>query len=323
MKICPKCNSSFADETLTFCLTDGTLLVEENAAKDFEKKLQSDEIETVEIPASKKKKGNSAKKAESQLAEIVAFSAPTTKKSSKKKSAEVEVTAAVEKSNKILYAVVGVIAVIALVGGTYFIYGNKPFKAVGSYLGLTKTEFKDMPVGGAKTPTEAYKMLFAAVKSKDPEKIKLMMSENSMGFAGFVSGQQKKTVEEVLANGFTATTFNETMPQMRDERIKDNFGALEVLNNQKQWEDLPFVLEGGSWKLAIGDMFKGSYEKPGIGQSVREQEAANAVNNNMIEIKPNANVNNANVEMIIPKNSDAMNKNVPKINNPTLGNVNK
>lgn len=242
-------------------------------------------------------------------------------KNDKKKIAEVEVSAAIEKSNKIRYAILGVIVVVALIGGTYLIYGNKPFKAVGSYLGLTKTEFKDMPIGGAKSPTEAYQMLFAAVKSKEPDKIKLMMSENSIGFAGFVAGQQKKTVEEVLANGFTATTFSDVMPQMRDERIKENFGALEVLNNQKQWEDLPFVLENGSWKLAIGDMFKGSYEKPGIGQSVKEQEAANATSNNMIEINPNANANNANVQMIVPKNSGANN---PKnMNNPTLGNVNK
>ena len=233
-------------------------------------------------------------------------------KSAKKKTAEAEITAATKKSNKNLYAALGLLVILALIGGGYYFYKNRTI------------EFKDVPVGNAQSPTEAYKMLFAAVKSKDAEKIKKMMSENSIGFAGFVSGQQSKPVEEVIANGFTATTFSPTLPQMRDERIKDNFGALEVLNPQtKQWEDLPFVREESGWKLAIGDMFKGTYEKPGIGKAVREQEAANAVNNNMTEVKPNANANTNGVNVITPTNVNAINKNLPQIIKPTNSNVKK
>ena len=225
-------------------------------------------------------------------------------KSDKKKTADEEVAAATGKSNKNLYAILGVILIAAL--------------AIGGYWWFTKkTDCNSFTVGNAQSPTEAYKMLYTTVKCKNPEKIKQMMSENSLTFAEFVGGQQKKSVEEVVVNGFTATTFAETLPTMRDERIKDNFGALEVMNPQtKQWEDLPFILEESGWKLAIGDMFKGSYVKPGIGQAVKEQEAANAVNNNMIEVNPNnANANNSNVQMIIPKNSAAVNKNIPNVQN--------
>ena len=192
--------------------------------------------------------------------------------------------------------------IAALLGGGYWWYSkSKTF------------DINSQPIGSAKSPTEAYKMLYAAVKTKKPENIKAMMSENSLGFAEFVAGQQKKTVEEVLANGFTATTFQENLPPMRDERIKENFGALEVQNKEKVWEDLPFVLENGSWKLAIGDMFKGTYQKPAPGQSVKEQEAANAVNNNMVELKTdNSAMNNSNVQMIVPKNGGTL-KNVPNI----------
>ena len=131
-------------------------------------------------------------------------------------------------------------------------------------------------VGGAQTPTDAYVMLYTAVKSKQTDAIKKMMSQKTVGFAEGVAGQQKKPVETVFENGFTATTFAATMPQMRDERVKDNMGALEVWNEkEKKWEDLPFIREDDGWKLAIGDIFAGSYQKPAKGQAQIEDEASN------------------------------------------------
>lgn len=143
-------------------------------------------------------------------------------------------------------------------------------------------------VGGAQTPTDAYTMLYKAVKSKQTAAIKKMMSQKTVGFAEGVAGQQKKPVETVFENGFTATTFAATIPQMRDERIKDNMGALEVWNEKdKKWEDLPFIKEDDGWKLAIGDIFAGSYQKPAKGQSQIEDEASNV--NKMIPYDGNMN----------------------------------
>lgn len=150
----------------------------------------------------------------------------------------------------------------------------------------------DYPVGNAKSPSEAYRMLFAAVKSQDPAKIKLMMSKNSLGLAEMAAAQQKKSIEEVLRNGFTETTFADTMPQMRDERIKGGYGAVEVWSeNSKKWEDIPFVLEDGSWKAAFGDLFTGKFQSPGKGQAIIEQELANAKNPNLVPLNPGANIN--------------------------------
>jgi hypothetical protein len=162
--------------------------------------------------------------------------------------------------------------------------------------------------------TAAYTKLFDAVKGKDPEKIKAAMSKNSLAFAEFAAAQQKKTVEEVIKNGFTASTFAESIPEMRDERIKDEFGALEVWNaKDKIWEDLPFIKEDGEWKFAMGDAFKGSYQKPDVGQAVKEQIAANEKNPNLVPGPPanmnaavapnsnlNVNVNTAQVEPLKP-----------------------
>lgn len=156
-------------------------------------------------------------------------------------------------------------------------------------------------VGNAQTPTDAYTMLYTAVKAKQTDAIKKMMSQKTLGFAEGVAGQQKKPVASVFENGFTATTFAPAMPQMRDERVKDNMGALEVWNEKdKKWEDLPFIREDDGWKLAIGDIFAGTYQKPAKGQAQIEEEASNTnkmipyetgnTNGAMPTGKPNANM---------------------------------
>lgn len=143
------------------------------------------------------------------------------------------------------------------------------------------------------TPTEAYKRLFAAVKSKNTDAIKNEMSKATQSFAEFVAKQQNKSIDEVYANGFTQSTFSDTLPEIRDERKKNKMGAVEVWNAKgNSWEDLPFVRERSGWKLAIGDAFRGSWTSPGKGLDAREKEAANVMSgNNMINGKANVNYN--------------------------------
>lgn len=167
--------------------------------------------------------------------------------------------------------------------------------------------------GIASSPTEAYKMLYTAVKSKDTEKIKLMMSKTSISFAEGVSQQQNKPVAEIFMNGFTATTFAEQMPEIRDERIKDNYGKVEVFSQKdNRWEDIAFVNEDGGWKLAVGDLFAGTFQEPGKSQSQTEKENANAsgeglipldgnINGNFNSGKPAANVANVNTAQVKPE----------------------
>jgi hypothetical protein len=145
---------------------------------------------------------------------------------------------------------------------------------------------------GAQTPTEAYKMLFAAVKSKDTEKIKQMVSKETHGLAEFMAARQNQPIAKSFENGFTATTFSAELPEIRDERVKDEFGAVEVYNQQdKRWEDLPFIKEGLGWKLAIGDVFKGTHKSPGDPKSQATKNASNASAGNMIPTSPNTNGN--------------------------------
>ena len=131
------------------------------------------------------------------------------------------------------------------------------------------------PAVKAQTPTEAFKLLYEAVKSKDTERIRQMMSKSTQGFAVGYAQQTKQTMPEVYKNGLTATTLAESMPETRDERVKENFGAVEVYNSKdNRWENLPFVLEDGGWKLAVGDVFQDTYKSPGL--SIGEMEAKKA-----------------------------------------------
>jgi hypothetical protein len=126
------------------------------------------------------------------------------------------------------------------------------------------------------TPTEAYKRLYNAVKAKKTDEVKGLMSKKTQEFAEMAAQRQNATVEKVYSNGFTATTFSPQMPEIRDERVKGNYGAIEVWNSKDNiWEDLHFVLEDGTWKFAVGEDFAGTFKSPGKGRDEREKEAAN------------------------------------------------
>jgi len=144
----------------------------------------------------------------------------------------------------------------------------------------------------ANTPTEAYQMLFTAVKAKDGEKTKQIMSKNTLLLAEFEAQRQKQTIEKILENGFLATTFSNTMPQIRDERVKDEFGVVEVYNQRDgKWDDTFFINEDGGWKLAVGDVLKNTYKLPGKSKAQLEKEATNSSVNNIILSAPHTNAN--------------------------------
>ncbi len=157
----------------------------------------------------------------------------------------------------------------------------------------------DAETGKAQSPTAAYEQLFKAVKSKNTPEIKKVMSKGTLAFAETAAGQYKKPIEEVLRNGFSQTTFADKLPAIRDERISGKFGAVEVYNkSESRWDDLPFVLEDGGWKLAVGDQFAGTFKSPGPSRTTRERINANAAGKGDLIPYGNGNLN-TNVEPII------------------------
>lgn len=151
------------------------------------------------------------------------------------------------------------------------------------------------PGSAGDSPTEAYKRLYQAVKAKNTDQIKAEMTQATQQFVGAAAEKYKKPVEQVYENGLTGTTFAASMPQIRDERVNGEMGAVEVWNSKEShWEDLPFMKEDGIWKLAVGNIYQGSYKSPGPGRDQREKMAANAAGQHPVEL-PQANMSNVNV----------------------------
>lgn len=166
------------------------------------------------------------------------------------------------------------------------------------------------------SPTGAYKRLYEAVKSKNADAIKAAMTKKTLEFAKMAGAQQNKPVEQVIENGFTATTFSPTLPEIRDQRVDGDMGAVEVYNSKdKTWEDLPFIREDGAWKLAVGEMFAGTFKSPGKGQFEKEREASNAMSNNGIPTNANViSVNTNGIKPIVPKPATNANMKNPAAN---------
>jgi hypothetical protein len=143
------------------------------------------------------------------------------------------------------------------------------------------------------TPTDAYKRLFAAVKAGNADAIRAEMTKKTIEFNRFGAQRFGKSEDEEIRYGMTSTTQTDTLPQIRDERVKDNMGAVEVWNSKEsRWDDLPFMIEDGRWKLAYGDGYAGTWRSPGKGRNEVEREAANALRPPLTPA-PNANMPSA------------------------------
>ncbi len=115
MKVCPKCNSTYSDETLNFCLTDGVPLVVEEILDEYLSKQSSNSWHTAETLVdprfSVSKEGEHT----------------TSPNSSSKTFAPASQTAGslnLKKSNNTLYLILGsILALVVLVGGFWW-YSN-------------------------------------------------------------------------------------------------------------------------------------------------------------------------------------------------------
>ena len=123
MKVCPKCNSSYSDETLNFCLTDGVPLVAEEILDEYLSKHNSKSWHTAETLVDQR----------FSLADARPTSVGTSAPTFELGNTTARNMMPPAKSNKTLYAILGVV-LIALIGGGFWWFSKSPNRANKSAL---------------------------------------------------------------------------------------------------------------------------------------------------------------------------------------------
>ena len=99
------------------------------------------------------------------------------------------------------------------------------------------------------TPTDSYKTAYALREKKDVEGLKRVMSKDVMEFFEMMAKEEKKTVNEELAQMFEKPQAKS--PEVRNEKITGDTATIEYLDADGSWKPMDFVKEGSDWKMTI------------------------------------------------------------------------
>lgn len=101
---------------------------------------------------------------------------------------------------------------------------------------------------GPQTPTDTFKAYITAVKNKDTTRMKLKLSSDSIKMHEQEAKAQNVTLDDIVKRE-TLFTEGQKVVEFRNEKIEGEKATLEVKNSFGTWETIPFVLEGGQWKI--------------------------------------------------------------------------
>lgn len=98
------------------------------------------------------------------------------------------------------------------------------------------------------TPLETYKTYTKAIKKKDIETMKLLLSDATLKMDEDEAKAQGVSIDDIVKR---ETLFIESQRSVeyRDEKIDGDKATLQVKNSFGSWETLPFVREEGVWKI--------------------------------------------------------------------------
>ncbi len=98
------------------------------------------------------------------------------------------------------------------------------------------------------TPLETYKTYTKAIKKKDTEAMRLLLSEATIKMNEQEAKAQNVSIDEIVKR---ETLFLESQKSVeyRDEKIEGDKATLQVKNSFGSWETVPFVREEGVWKI--------------------------------------------------------------------------
>lgn len=101
----------------------------------------------------------------------------------------------------------------------------------------------------ARTPFETLVTYTQAIRKKDVATMKSLLSAESVKMAQSEADAQKIPLDEVIQKE-TLFGENQTTLEFRNEKIEGDEATIEVKNSYGIWDAVPFVREGGAWKIA-------------------------------------------------------------------------
>ena len=104
-------------------------------------------------------------------------------------------------------------------------------------------------------PTEILNTFVEASKTKDVETMKRALSKGTMSLIEQSAQKQNTSIDELLKN--EEGTLVRELPETQNEKIEGDAATLEVKNVETgEFDEIPFVKEGGTWRLALDKIVK-------------------------------------------------------------------
>ena len=220
MKRCPECERTYSDETLTFCLADGSLLSAPYAPPQL-------------MVASPRLK--------SSTEVIPAHLLPKVPK--------------VKRSAGAKYVAVGLLCL--LIGAGVVIFFN-PVKnpSQSSVLGVNANQASS--TSSILSPTDTLKAYYKAAKDKDIPGLKKYLSQGTLKIMEVGAKNMGKNLDDVLKD--SASTTPPITPLFGNEKVTGDTATVDI-NADGQTIVMPFVKEGGEWKIAMDKLVENMQSK--------------------------------------------------------------
>lgn len=99
------------------------------------------------------------------------------------------------------------------------------------------------------TPRDSLEAYTVALKKKDTATMKSLLSQGSIKMATDEARAQNVSVDEILGRE-TLFSPEQKVFEFRNEKIEGEAASLEIKNSFGSFERIPFIKEGGVWKIA-------------------------------------------------------------------------
>ena len=98
------------------------------------------------------------------------------------------------------------------------------------------------------TPRETFITYTKAIAKKDTATMKVLLSSETIKMHEQQAKSLGVTVDEIVQREDLFSQ-NQKLVEFRDEKIDGSNATLQVKNKGGRWENVPFVMEDGAWKI--------------------------------------------------------------------------